>query len=113
MNRLDPRIGILNSGKFYAFINGYDKPETCGTREEVEAALGLRATAAVLRAGLEMKVYTVTVRFRFPAWDELDGVEYCDIHAGSKVEANRIVRRRAYDDGHTVARQAYLTATEA
>ena len=38
---LDPRIGVLNSGQFYAFAHGYDKPETVGTRLQVEQALGI------------------------------------------------------------------------
>lgn len=38
----DPRIGVLNSGVYYAFVDGPHKPETRGTLEEVEIALGLR-----------------------------------------------------------------------
>lgn len=63
---LDPRIGILNSGVFYAFVNGYSKPETRGTREEVEAALGLRSEIVVPAAAAkparrrELHAYEVT-----------------------------------------------------
>lgn len=46
MRHLDPRIGTLNSGRFYAFVQGYDQPETVGTLEEVEIALGLRQVAS-------------------------------------------------------------------
>lgn len=46
-NTLDPRIGILNSGEHYAFVNGYSQPEFRGTREAVEEQLWLRATQAV------------------------------------------------------------------
>lgn len=71
---LDPRIGILCvQGKtvHYAFVNGYDKPETRGSREEVEAALGLRAPIVVkaapapaakpARRARELREYIVTV----------------------------------------------------
>lgn len=44
-NTLDPRIGVLNSGVHYAFVNGYHQPEFKGTREEVERELGIRAPA--------------------------------------------------------------------
>jgi len=43
---LDPRIGILQTVTgpvFMAFVNGYDKPETRGTLEQIEVALGLRS----------------------------------------------------------------------
>lgn len=39
--RLDPRIGMLNSGLFYCFPKGYAAPEFIGSRGEVETALGL------------------------------------------------------------------------
>ncbi|WP_199028810.1 hypothetical protein [Ralstonia sp. ASV6] len=43
---LDPRIGLLSSGKFYTFPNGPHKPEFIGTLEEVEARLGLPESCA-------------------------------------------------------------------
>lgn len=42
---IDPRIGMLGNGRFYAYANGYDKPETVGTLPNVEAALGIRTKA--------------------------------------------------------------------
>jgi hypothetical protein len=57
---MDPRIGILNSGVHYAFVNGYDQPEVRGTREQVEVALGLRP-AARPRQLPSLKRYEVTV----------------------------------------------------
>lgn len=39
--QLDPRIGMLNSDKFYAFAHGAGMPETVGTLQEVEQALGI------------------------------------------------------------------------
>lgn len=47
--------------------------------------------------------YTVTIRKRFPAHDERDGIVYDGIEAKSKSEAIAVVRRRSNDDGHTGA----------
>lgn len=44
--------------------------------------------------------YTVTIHFKFPAWSERHGIDYYDVPAGSKSEANRIVRKWAERDGH-------------
>jgi hypothetical protein len=38
---LDPRIGKLNSGRYYCFPNGYDKPELTGNLQQVQMALGI------------------------------------------------------------------------
>lgn len=102
---LDPRIGVLNSGKFYAFAHGYDKPETVGTLEEVEVALGLRQVMPVHSAGQAkartLHQYTVTLRFEYPSWDERDGIMYEEIYGYSKSDAIKTVRKRAEHDGHT------------
>ena len=61
---LEPRIGRLNSGKFYAFVEGYDKPEFVGTLEEVEIRLGLRQPASKKNRTVATKAlrdYDVTV----------------------------------------------------
>ena len=61
---LDPRIGTLNGGAFYAFANGHDKPEVRGTLEEVEAALGLRPVAPKAtraRAARPEREYSATI----------------------------------------------------
>ncbi|NIF40195.1 hypothetical protein F3J14_04605 [Burkholderia sp. Tr-862] len=109
--KLDPRIGMLNSGKFYAFVNGYDKPETIGTLEEVETALGLRC-AAPIRKVQPFKRYNVHMTFEFPAWDEVNGYWYDDVVARSKSEANKRARSLADDDGHTCARRVWFKAHE-
>lgn len=62
-----------------------------------------------------MPTFDVRLRFRYPAWDEKDGILYEGIAADSKAQANERARRRAYDDGHTVGLQASdvsFTATE-
>jgi hypothetical protein len=62
------------------------------------------------------KNYTVTIRFQFPAWDEVDGIPYTNIEAPSKSEAIKQVRRTAWDDGHTAMAKGKgritFTATE-
>lgn len=68
---LDPRIGTLcvqGAQVFYAFAHGYDLPETRGTLEEVETALGLRAPLAAPASAVkpnrrvrELREYVVTV----------------------------------------------------
>jgi len=63
MSNLDPRIGKLNSGKFYAFAHGYDKEATIGTLEEVECALGLRT--APKKTAKPLKNYVVIMRQGF------------------------------------------------
>ena len=98
---LDPRIGMLNSGKFYCFPYGYGQPEVIGTLWDVEVALGLRSgsvNSAMLVSS--HRLWNVRLMFQYPAWDEIDGIVYRDIQAHGKTEANAIARRRAHDDGH-------------
>lgn len=45
-------------------------------------------------------MFNVTLRFQFPAWDEVNGITYYDISARTKAEAIKIARREAYNDGH-------------
>lgn len=100
---MDPRIGQLASGRFYAFSRGYDQPEFVGTLEEVEVELGLREPAAVdlpdENSG-HLPVWDVHLRFQSPAWDEVDGIWYRGIAARSRSEANKIARKLATNDGH-------------
>ena len=46
------------------------------------------------------KTYEVTIRFQFPAWDEVNGIQYT-IDAESKAEAIKDARHQARNDGHT------------
>jgi len=109
MTYLDPRIGTLNSGCYYAFPNGYDAPEVVGTQQEVEVALGLRSMAPVIATNGDR--YTVTLRFQYPAWDEVGGIVYADILARTKAEAIADARRMARDDGHTGTGKGRYTFT--
>lgn len=93
---LDPRIGILNSGIHYAYINGYSAEPFMGTRQEVEAHL------FPAKETKKTDTYTVILRFQYPAWDEKDGIHYPDIPARSKSEAIRIARQKAEADGHAI-----------
>ena len=96
---MDARIGKLNSGKFYAFVNGYDQEAVTGTLAEVEAALGIEQAAPVEPVKVKRMLYAVTMTFEFPAWDETKGV-FFSVEANSKAEAIKAARRQAFADGH-------------
>jgi hypothetical protein len=112
---LDPRIGVLNSGKYYCFPHGNGKPELVGSIEEVEVALGLRpasqAPIALTLTPSNNRLWNVTLKFQYPSWDEVGGIEYQDIVASGKAEANSIVRRRASNDGHLAGGKGRATFT--
>jgi hypothetical protein len=108
--QLDPRIGAMSSGQFYAFAQGYDKPETVGTLREVEQALGIVKTRAS-NAVKTYKSFDVVMRFEHPAWDEVDGISYPGIRATSKAEANKQVRAMAERDGHAFGGRGRYTFT--
>ncbi len=110
--QLDPRIGTLNSGKFYAFAHGYDKPETVGTLGEVEQALGI--TVKLASTPTPLKAFDVVMHFEYPAWDEVGGISYPGIHAKSKAQANKLARSEAERDGHAIGGRGryWFTATE-
>lgn len=103
---LDPRIGLLSSGRFYAFAHGYDKAETIGTLAEVQGALGLQPTTSQAKAiapkvtASEPQCWQVTMRFAWPAWDEVDGILFGPIAATGKADAIRQARKMAAQDGH-------------
>lgn len=123
---MHPAIGQLITGKFYSHIYGYGVEPFIGTLEEVEVAMGLREASPAPAANLSDrdfqaqevapagKTYTVTLTFQYPAWDEVQGIEYRDIGAGSKSEANALARKMADQDGHlgTGKGRATFTATE-
>jgi hypothetical protein len=50
MDAMDSRIGVLmvnGAHVYYAFLRGNAEPETVGTREEIEVALGIRSPEAL------------------------------------------------------------------
>jgi len=108
--QLDPRIGSLADGRYYTFAHGYDKPETVGTLQQVELALGI----ALKPVSKPLKTFDVVMRFEYPAWDERDGIAYPGICAASKADANKQARLMAERDGHAIrSRGRYtFTATE-
>ncbi len=110
---LDPRIGKLNSGKFYCFPNGNDQPELIGSLKEIEAALGLKQSAgsACTSNGNRERTWKVTMRFQYPAWDEVDGIVFEGIRAVSKATANTAARRIADNDGHLRSGKGHVTFT--
>lgn len=111
---LAPRIGVLASGRHYAYVNGYQAEPTIGDLAEVEVALGLKhPSRQAVAEKMGTKVYDVRLFFRHPAWDEADGILYPGITACSKSEANRLARRTADRDGHLLGRGLYyFKATE-
>lgn len=117
---LDPRIGKLNSGLFYAYVNGHNKPPTFGTQEEVEAALGLRErpnkpspahTSIAPSIKTDTVLWDVKLTFQYPAWDLVDGIWFYEIAANSKSDANAEARRIAHRDGHLGGKQGRATFT--
>lgn len=101
---LDPRIGVLNGGKFYCFPNGHGKPEFIGTQEEVEIALGLRQSAAkeekpAKRQG-ELRDYVVTITPRkiTYAGSQTFGEYTVEVVARSNSEAITKARRERNDN---------------
>jgi hypothetical protein len=53
--------------------------------------------------------YKVLMRFKSPAWDEVEGIEY-QVTADNKADAVKRARRQADNDGHMGVR--YFKATE-
>lgn len=111
---MDPRIGILvRGGKpvYYAFTHGHGSEPFEGDLDAVESALGLKPTRKpaehhqivepTRKPQAEPQLWNVTLRFQYPAWDEVGGIVYRGIVARSKSEANRIAANRAHGDGHT------------
>lgn len=101
---MHPAIGELSNGQFYAYVNGYDEEPFMGALEEVEVAMGLRAPREPAPAYEKVtpaepttlrKTFDVTMRFQYPAWDEVDGVLYRGIIASTKREANDKARSLA------------------
>ncbi len=110
MRQLDPRIGILGSGRCYAFVNGYDEPPVQGTLQQVEQALGLSCDGIVASARPH-RAWDVRLSFEHPAWDEKDGLWYRGISAKTKADANRIARIKAHGDGHLAGGKGRVTFT--
>ena len=46
-------------------------------------------------------MFTVTLTFQYPAWDEVNGIVYEDVRALNKADAVRQARQMARSDGHT------------
>jgi hypothetical protein len=121
----DNRIGKLNNGLFYAYVDGYSQPPLTGTLAAIEAALGLtaktiltenqRAAHKGLKAKPRTASWNVNLRFQHPPWDAPDGLWYQAIQAENKSCANATARRMARDDGHLAGGcgRATFTAHEA
>ncbi|PBV09266.1 hypothetical protein CJU35_05275 [Pseudomonas aeruginosa] len=109
---MHPAIGQLNGGKFYSYLHGYSAEPIVGTLEEVEIAMGLRpepTPSPAVPVASKRKSFDVTMRFQYPAWDEVDGIVYRSIEADSKSEANAMARRMADQDGHLAGGKGRVT----
>jgi hypothetical protein len=91
---LDPRIGKLNSGRFYAFADGYDKPETVGTLAQVERALGIEFKTMAAPAKLRAYAVTMTPRITVYAGSSVIGEHTSTIVARTAAEAISEARRQ-------------------
>jgi len=112
-------IGQLSSGKFYAFLHGFAaEPTVRDNAEAIEAMIRGEAepefvvvapVAFVVPAA--QKTFTVTLTFQHPAWNMVDGIQFLDIRANSKAEANAEARHMADRDGHLGWGQGRATFT--
>lgn len=110
----------MDSGRYCAYSQGYDKDPVMGSLQDVQAALGQsvppspRTTKSLEASKTQgMSTFNVTLTFQHPAWDEREGLLYEGIVAASKTEANRKVRAMAASYGHTYCRgRIYLKATK-
>jgi hypothetical protein len=84
VSNLDPRIGYLNSGRFYAYV-GAARKEVMGSREEVEIALGLRK-----KARPAIRTFIVTVKPGVESWN--CKTEEVPVDARSHADAIKQVR---------------------
>jgi len=53
-----------------------------------------------MTATTEARLYRVTLRKQFPAWDERNGIVF-EVEARSKADAVKSARYEAYNGGHT------------
>lgn len=79
-------------------------------QSEIEALMPT-PTSAVMAATAEKRDYVVTLRFKFPAWDERDGLRY-NVRATGKADAIRRAKSQANADGHLIGRGRYTFTAE-
>lgn len=104
---LDPRIGVLNSGKFYCFPKGNGQPEFIGTREEVETILGIRPAVA---KSAKIRRYKVTVTPKIATYaGSWRGEEYSvEVDAHNNSEAiTKVRQQRNAEEGRYGVRATY------
>jgi hypothetical protein len=92
---LDPRIGTLNSGKCYAYVNGYAAEPVVGSLEEVELALGLRKPVAAAKPARTVRTFVVTVTPGVTSWN----VQEYEVRVNARDRNEAMRRARAeYND---------------
>ena len=99
---MDSRIGKLNSGTYYAYVNGYNQEPVMGTLEDVEIALGLRQKATVTAQKAEnVKTYVVRIVSKYPSYNEpAEGSDW-ECVARNVNDAIKQARKMMSDGGHT------------
>ena len=100
---MDSRIGKLNSGKFYAYLNGYDaEPTFTDSLEEIEALLKGEVYVAPVKAKATKKTvhtYIVTVTPEMTVYASgFTGSEYTvEVYASTAADAIKEARSQRRD----------------
>lgn len=101
---MDPRIGQLTNGKFYAYVDGYGKEPVVGMLTDVEIALGLTTaeptakltTAAVStpkRKPMHTYQVTVTPRHKLYTGSHVADEYVTEVYASTGVDAVKKARK--------------------
>lgn len=101
---MDPRIGMLSNGKFYAYVNGYDvDPVFTDTLEEIEALLKGEVYTTPVKAKATKKTtvhtYIVTVTPEMVVYASgFTGSEYTvEVFASTAADAIKEARSQRRD----------------
>lgn len=105
---LDPRIGLLSDGRCYAFVHGYGRPETIGTRAEIERALGLAPPA--VHKQLRRYAVTVTPQVVVYTGTHIGGEYVVEILATNRSEAIKKARQQRREEEGRYAVSAHYRA---
>jgi hypothetical protein len=89
---MDARIGVLSTGKFYAFAHGYCAPETVGTLAQVEIALGLRTKVSMAKN--PVRSFNVTVTPKSMTWCGATALGEYVVVIDASTAANAITKAR-------------------
>ena len=88
---------------FFAFVDGYDKPEFQGSLEEVEVALGLRPAGEPRPTPKMLRKYRVTGTNVFGEYET-------EVYASSNADAVKKIRQQRHDEDGRYAVPATVRA---